>query len=317
MKFLRQVILSLSLLLLVVPLLAVESSSSDNNLINNITRGSSLSSNDTSPYWLSPSCNLAFGFYLLPDFNDRYVVGIWFVKSPLQTLVWTANPNGHPLHKSSSIHFTNEGKFMLRMMPENNDKLLLPDVPEAASYAKMHDDGNFVLYGSESQIIWESFDYPTDTLLGGQKLKAGIDLFSSNHRLSVRQDDGLVAIHPGTKISLPKQESTTRKRMWMYFEEGCSESYIYRATLDSEGIFNLYKERIDGSTDHNGESASILVLLWKNNQVDHAAVRRLRVIVIIVGIIELLIFFPLIIKWRNKAEKEKSKGGDLESGKTY
>ncbi|KAI3970660.1 hypothetical protein MKX01_024307, partial [Papaver californicum] len=82
-------------------------------------------------------------------------------------------------------------------MPDNKDKLLLPDVPEPASYAKMHDNGNFVLYGSESQIVWESFDYPTDTILGGQKLKAGIDLFSSNHRLSIRQDDGFVAIRPG------------------------------------------------------------------------------------------------------------------------
>ncbi|RZC89546.1 hypothetical protein C5167_027091 [Papaver somniferum] len=204
MKLLRSIELTLSSLLFVIPLLVVESSSASDPLVSsNITRGSSLStsSSDSSPYWLSPSGNIAFGFYrlpctrCLPNGSDRYVVGIWFVKSSQQTLVWSTNRNDFLLHKPSSIIFTDEGKLMLRIMPGNKEKPLLPDVPEAASYAKMHDDGNLVLYGSSSQIMWESFDYPSDTILGGQKLRPGIDLISGNYRLSLDQTDGSVAIY--------------------------------------------------------------------------------------------------------------------------
>ncbi|XP_026390071.1 G-type lectin S-receptor-like serine/threonine-protein kinase LECRK1 isoform X2 [Papaver somniferum] len=144
MKQNKQVMMILSLsLLLLAPLLVVESSSLTKD---NITRGSNLSLNDPSPYWLSPSGNLAFGFYQWSP--GQYVVGIWFVKSPRQTQVWTANHNDLPLRKPSSIHFTDEGKLMLRRMPDNKEKPLVPDIQEPVSYAEMHDDGNFVLHGS-------------------------------------------------------------------------------------------------------------------------------------------------------------------------
>lgn len=197
---------------LLVPSVVVESS---NDFSSNITRGSSLStsSNNITSYWLSPSGNIAFGFYKLPCSNnysssnctqDRYVVGIWFVNSPTKTLVWTANRNDPPLYAPSSILFTDEGNLILQMA-NNKDKPLLHDEPaEPGLYAVMHDNGNFVLYGSNSRVIWESFDYPTDTILGGQKLKNGDGLISSMtsfnlgygfFKLSVRQADGLVDIH--------------------------------------------------------------------------------------------------------------------------
>ncbi|MCI33064.1 G-type lectin S-receptor-like serine/threonine protein kinase RLK1-like [Trifolium medium] len=34
----------------------------------------------------------------------------------------------------------------------------------------MLDSGNFVLYDEHSYVIWQSFDHPTDTILGGQNL---------------------------------------------------------------------------------------------------------------------------------------------------
>ncbi|XP_042016423.1 G-type lectin S-receptor-like serine/threonine-protein kinase LECRK3 [Salvia splendens] len=43
----------------------------------------------------------------------------------------------------------------------------------------MLDNGNFILYDSNSRIIWQSFDHPTNTLLQGQRLPPGKVLFSS------------------------------------------------------------------------------------------------------------------------------------------
>ena len=41
-----------------------------------------------------------------------------------------------------------------------------------ATSAAMLDSGNFVLYDNDSNVIWESFDFPTDTILGGQNLSS-------------------------------------------------------------------------------------------------------------------------------------------------
>ncbi|CAB4311014.1 unnamed protein product [Prunus armeniaca] len=49
----------------------------------------------------------------------------------------------------------------------------------AASSASMLDSGNFFLYNERRDVIWESFNHPTDTPLGGQILPIGGSLFSS------------------------------------------------------------------------------------------------------------------------------------------
>jgi hypothetical protein len=65
----------------------------------------------------------------------------------------------------------------------------------------MLDSGNFVLYSKDNSTIWETFKYPTDTILGGQILSSGGQLFSSlsetNHstgryRLKMQYDGNLV-----------------------------------------------------------------------------------------------------------------------------
>ncbi|KAI3981323.1 hypothetical protein MKX01_004587, partial [Papaver californicum] len=69
MKFPQMMMVLYLSLLLLAPLLVFESSSLTKN---NITRNSSLSLKDANPYWLSPSGNIAFGFYQLPRSPGQY-----------------------------------------------------------------------------------------------------------------------------------------------------------------------------------------------------------------------------------------------------
>ncbi|KAB1203111.1 G-type lectin S-receptor-like serine/threonine-protein kinase RLK1 [Morella rubra] len=71
----------------------------------------------------------------------------------------------------------------------------------AASSASMLNSANFVLYNSAQKIIWQSFDYPTNTLLSSHHLLAGQQLLSSisesDHstgifRLKMQSDGNLV-----------------------------------------------------------------------------------------------------------------------------
>lgn len=47
-------------------------------------------------------------------------------------------------------------------------------------------------------------------------------------------------------------------------QQGDNVVNIYRATLDSEGNFNLFQERIDGNISDNDDSSSGLVQLWSS-----------------------------------------------------
>ncbi|XP_026420139.1 G-type lectin S-receptor-like serine/threonine-protein kinase LECRK1 [Papaver somniferum] len=223
MKF-QQTILSMSFLLLQLPLLVVEPSSfndrnitshtsvinkmrdsSNTSMVGNIIRrGSSISivGDICSSYWPSSSCNVGFGFYKLcssQDGPDEFVVGISFFKPRVATLVWSTN---RYYSKPSSVLITNEGKFVLRMKPDDKEEPLIPNIQEPVAFAMMHENENFVLYGSESQIVWQSFDYPTHTVLGGQQLRAGFDLVSKGSRLSVEEISGSVEIHAQSSESV-------------------------------------------------------------------------------------------------------------------
>ncbi|XWS44501.1 hypothetical protein CRYUN_Cryun15aG0051000 [Craigia yunnanensis] len=65
-------------------------------------------------------------------------MGIWRFKDLDGTLVWTTNTRG---------------KFV--------------------SGLNLTEEGNLVLYGRNSKIVWQSFDHPTDTLVPGQALVSG------------------------------------------------------------------------------------------------------------------------------------------------
>jgi hypothetical protein len=94
---------------------------------------------------------------------------------PNNTVVWTANRDDEPVSFNATIHLSEEGKLLLRT--EQGNENLIANVSEVAASASMLDSGNFVLYNGSS-VIWQSFDYPTDTILGGQNLTSSDELVS-------------------------------------------------------------------------------------------------------------------------------------------
>ncbi|GJZ88651.1 G-type lectin S-receptor-like serine/threonine-protein kinase LECRK3, partial [Tanacetum coccineum] len=61
-----------------------------------------------------------------------------------------------------------------------------------ASFASMQDSGNFVLYNFDgTTVLWQSFDYPTDTLLAGQRLVGIADQMLLSSITEVSQSIGV------------------------------------------------------------------------------------------------------------------------------
>ncbi|XP_047956779.1 G-type lectin S-receptor-like serine/threonine-protein kinase LECRK3 [Salvia hispanica] len=174
---------------------------------SNITLGSSLilTSNST---WPSPSGIFAFGFF--PQHVNSYAVGIFFF--PDKTVVWTANRDTNPTVPNDvvSLLLSTDGRLILRRRQGQDVDVINPST--AITSASMLDNGNFVLYDSESRIIWQSFDHLTNTLLPGQRLPPGEELFSSASetdygkgifRLRMQTDGNLVQYPVDTPNTAP------------------------------------------------------------------------------------------------------------------
>ncbi|KAI0507746.1 hypothetical protein KFK09_013874 [Dendrobium nobile] len=156
-------------------------------------------SNREAAAWFSRSRLFAFGFYPV---EKEFAVGIWFV--PDNTVIWTADRDSDLLPESSKLNFTEDGL----QIPSSNGDRSIANISTTNSVklasASMQDCGNFVIQDVNNNTIWQTFDYPTDTLMAGQVLFAGNKMVSSvsasNHSSGrfqmVMQEDGNYVAYP-------------------------------------------------------------------------------------------------------------------------
>ncbi|XP_006656184.1 putative receptor protein kinase ZmPK1 [Oryza brachyantha] len=151
--------------------------------------GSSLSVEDVLH---SPDGTFTCGFYRISPNASTF--SIWFSSSSEKTVVWSANPL-HPVYTwGSKVELKSDGRMVLRdyagQVVWSNNVSSSSD----AQQAQLLDTGNLIVRGKGGNILWQSFDSPTDTLLPTQSITAATKLVSSNRlldpgRYSFRFDD--------------------------------------------------------------------------------------------------------------------------------
>ncbi|XP_010927986.1 G-type lectin S-receptor-like serine/threonine-protein kinase At4g27290 [Elaeis guineensis] len=109
------------------------------------------------------------GFFSPIKTNNRYI-GIWYKVSP-PTVVWVANRQ-HPISDhNGSLSITANGTLIII---NQNSKIIWSSGSSglANPVAQLLDDGNFIVKEANilGSLTWQSFDYPSDTLLPGMKL---------------------------------------------------------------------------------------------------------------------------------------------------
>ncbi|GMI91497.1 hypothetical protein like AT4G27290 [Hibiscus trionum] len=113
------------------------------------------------------------GFFDGGNSNDRYL-GIWYKNLPVRTVVWVASRESLLVNSSGLLTLSDDGTLSIvnesrSIIWSSNSSLTAKD-----PVAVLFDTGNLVVKdagdGNEGRYIWQSFDYPSDTLLPGMKL---------------------------------------------------------------------------------------------------------------------------------------------------
>ncbi|KAG2694514.1 hypothetical protein I3843_08G144700 [Carya illinoinensis] len=196
----------LLLTLIQTPLLSSSSKTSD------ILRGSSLSVENPSDKLVSLNEDFSAGFF--PVGENAFCFAIWLTRSSAPTVVWMANRDDPVDGRGSQLSLSNDGKLRLTnsvgitvwatrtaaATPLESSKLQL----------QLQNTGNLVLNHSQSGVIWQSFDSPTDTLLPQQTLtristlvskSSKVDYSSGYYKLFFDNDNVLKLLYQGPVVS--------------------------------------------------------------------------------------------------------------------
>ncbi|KVH88251.1 putative receptor protein kinase ZmPK1 [Cynara cardunculus var. scolymus] len=211
-----------------------------------LTRGSYLSVENKDDILVSSNGIFTAGFHQVGE--NAYGFAVWFSEqatSGNRTIVWMANRDAPVNGKHSKLSLQKDGNLVL--MDAGRDVIWSTHTKSTSSLIilQLHSSGNLVLDDGRGQsTLWQSFDYPTDTLLPNQPLTKSTQLVSSRsstnyssgfYKLFFDNDSILRLLYDGpetTTIYWPNPDLRT----W----EAGRFQYLYnrRAILDSDGEFN-------------------------------------------------------------------------------
>nr|DAD39569.1 TPA_asm: hypothetical protein HUJ06_013892 [Nelumbo nucifera] len=120
---------------------------------------------------------------------------------PSNTIIWTANRDA-PISESGKLSLTVNG---LTIVGDNGTQIWsTPALGSPVTALQLLETGNLVLLDKSNRSLWQSFDYPTDTIVIGQRFPVGKslssatsqdDLSTADYRFSLTSVDGLLQWH--------------------------------------------------------------------------------------------------------------------------
>lgn len=137
---------------------------------------------------VSPGETFELGFFSPGSSRNRYL-GIWYKKISMGTVVWVANREAPLFDHLGVLKVTAQGNLVLLnstkgIVWSSNTSRAAENIPDA----RLLESGNLVVEDGNDdgpdKYLWQSFDYPCDTLLPGMKLgrnlTSGFDWFLSS-----------------------------------------------------------------------------------------------------------------------------------------
>ncbi|GMH07494.1 hypothetical protein Nepgr_009334 [Nepenthes gracilis] len=227
--------------------------------------GFGISGFDLRRNWVSQNGLFAFGFFegclRDPDYDDGLVVGIRYNLGTKEANVpvWTVG-GGVRVSVNSTFGLSADGRLVLC---ENPSSLIVWSSNTSnlgVQKASLLDNGNLVLFGVEDEILWQSFDSPTSTLLPGQSFRFPQSLRAPSTK-SISSYYNFV-IHCSGELALVWESNVTYWR-----SHWSSTANIKEARFDSTGVLGLF----------DGTNRSVWSVSSKDSEDPSIVVRHLRI----------------------------------------
>lgn len=129
------------------------------------TLGASLATNQT---WLSENGTFTMGFHAVPASSSSLYLGVWYSGVPVVP-VWLMNRD-RPVTRGAALTLTSAGNLVLA--DANGSRVWTSNTPGVVG-GRFLENGNIVLRNSSGAILWDSFNFPTDTFLPGLVVQVG------------------------------------------------------------------------------------------------------------------------------------------------
>nr|GMC82258.1 G-type lectin S-receptor-like serine/threonine-protein kinase At4g27290 isoform X2 [Ipomoea batatas] len=132
-------------------------------------------SDDGGTMLVSASQMFVLGFFSPGSSRNRYL-GIWVRNEPERTVVWVANNNNPISDFSGVLRLTPTGDLIISSTMNQVANIVWRSNSSAGiknnPVLQLLDNGNLVVKNGigDSGFVWQSFDYPGDTLLPGMKI---------------------------------------------------------------------------------------------------------------------------------------------------
>uniref|UniRef100_A0A7C8ZZZ8 Receptor-like serine/threonine-protein kinase n=1 Tax=Opuntia streptacantha TaxID=393608 RepID=A0A7C8ZZZ8_OPUST len=128
---------------------------------------------------LSPNGTFELGFFTPNQERNTSYLGIWYASLPTRPYVWVANRQT-PVKDLSSASLSLSSDGRLAISAPGNAVVWRSDNRLPGGRLSLLESGNLVLVSSSGDVVWQSFDYPTDTWLPGMNITVGRSLTSWN-----------------------------------------------------------------------------------------------------------------------------------------
>ena len=141
---------------------------------SSIPRGSSLSVERDSDVLISPAKTFTCGFQAVG--TNAYILAIWFTADPTKKDVWSANRDRPVNGRQSRLSLRRDGRMEL---VNAGGEVVWQTETTGGWSLDLLDSGNLVVKGAAGEELWQSFHFPTHTLLPGQPLTKTTKLVAS------------------------------------------------------------------------------------------------------------------------------------------
>uniref|UniRef100_A0A0E0J697 Receptor-like serine/threonine-protein kinase n=1 Tax=Oryza nivara TaxID=4536 RepID=A0A0E0J697_ORYNI len=150
---------------------------------DSLPRGASIAVEDhATDVLLSPDGTFAAGLYGVSP--TVFTFSVWFARAAGRTVVWSANRSRAPVHGARSRVALDGRRGALVLTDYDGEVVWNSTVANAtAARARLHDSGNLAIEDASGNILWQSFDHPTDTLLPTQRIVAAGEAMVSAGKL--------------------------------------------------------------------------------------------------------------------------------------